>query len=158
MTYLRHHGFPSPLLDWSQSPFVAAFFAFSENLDDSEKQVAIFSYIEDMGGGKNISDDQPAICGLGSYVTTHKRHFMQQCEYTICTHCLNDEIYYWSHGDVFKKDDKHQDYLVKYLLPRSEAVKVLRRLDLVNINAYSLFGNEEALMRTLAYKEITRKY
>ncbi len=24
MAYLRHHGFPSPLLDWSRSPYVAA--------------------------------------------------------------------------------------------------------------------------------------
>ena len=27
LTFLRHCGFPSPLLDWSLSPFIAAFFA-----------------------------------------------------------------------------------------------------------------------------------
>lgn len=30
MVYLRHFGFPSPLLDWSRSPYVAAFLAWRQ--------------------------------------------------------------------------------------------------------------------------------
>ena len=30
LVYLRHHGFPSPLLDWTASANIAAFFAFRE--------------------------------------------------------------------------------------------------------------------------------
>jgi hypothetical protein len=28
LAYLRHHGFPSPLLDWTESASVAAYFAY----------------------------------------------------------------------------------------------------------------------------------
>ncbi len=43
MSYLRHFGFPSPLLDWSYSPYIAAYFAFREMASSAEK-IAIFQY------------------------------------------------------------------------------------------------------------------
>lgn len=48
--------------------------------------------------------------------------------------------------------------MTKFVLPKSERAKVLEKLNIMNVNAYSLFGNEEGLMETLAYQEIEKKY
>jgi len=47
----------------------------------------------------------------------------------------------------------HQDLLWKFSIPTSEKFKVLRRLDLYNLNAFSLFSSEESLMQTMALRE-----
>ncbi len=50
MAYARHHGFPSPLLDWSQSIYIALFFAFHNASPD--ERVAIYAFVEFLGQGK----------------------------------------------------------------------------------------------------------
>ena len=63
-----------------------------------------------------------------------------------------------SHEDVFNTpQSKEQDLLWKIVLPASERGKILKALDEVNLNAYSLFGSEESLMETLACREIDLK-
>lgn len=156
MVYLRHHGFPSPLLDWTRSPYVAAFFAF-QNARRKEGSVAIFLFQEHLGDGKEGLSNEPAIVGCGPYVAGHRRHYVQQCEYTICKKREKGLWIYCNHEEALGKGVVAQNHLVKYLLPVTERDEVLEKLDLMNINAHSLFGSEEALMDTLAYREIEKQ-
>lgn len=152
LTYLRHHSFPSPLLDWSRSPYVAAYFAFRNATSGC---VAIYIYSERPENFKSSSSDEPQIKSFGPYVKTHRRHFLQQSTYTICVKFDLPAGWRFSpHESVFSLNASHQDLLWKIMIPSSERVKVLKQSDAYNLNAFSLFDSEEALMETLAFRHI----
>ena len=159
MVYLRHFGFPSPLLDWSRSPFVAAFFAFrDDSLDGKPEKRSIFAYCEKPTPVKGGTIGEPYIRTIGPYVQTHQRHFRQRCDYTVCG--TFDESYGWrfdSHEAVFERPSRTQDFLWKFDIPSSERSKVLRALNDYNLNAYSLFGSEESLLETMWLREYVFK-
>jgi hypothetical protein len=130
---------------------LAAFFAF-DFLENENETVAIYAYLEDNGSGKITSSEKPFICTLGPYVRTHKRHFLQQSSYTACIEVRDGEPYYGKHEEAFAKSWQDQDIRWKFIIPSKEKNEFLRHLDLMNINAYSLFSNEESLMKTLALR------
>lgn len=150
MVYLRHFGFPSPLLDWTENPYIAAYFAYSDTKSDN---VAIYIY-QQSNDSSMISENNSTVIHLGKYIDTHQRHTFQQAQYTVCKSAQTDEncsgfkqnFFYDSYEEYHWNNDigdgKIQNRCTQYILPSKEKEEVLKYLNNKFITANLLFDDD----------------
>lgn len=147
LAYLRHHGFPTPLLDFSLSCFVALFFA-CEDFNTEEKldgKVFLYSPPENK---ENCGNGIPDVRIIGRYVEAGKRHFAQQSQYLVSVNFDSE----WKFI-TFQEAVEHSrnDHVLREIIIEAAAkASLMSSLREMNINRYSMFLNEDALIRAFA--------
>lgn len=150
LSFTRHLGFPSPLLDWTYSQYVAAFFAFRDA--NPSQDVAVYAFQAWTENGQTHMGPDTRINDCGPYVESHHRHYRQRGTYTLCTVKEEDDISLGDYKNAFVQNPENHG-IKKFIIHGNEKEKVLSILFSMNINDYTLFGDDESLMRMLAYKE-----
>lgn len=156
LAFLRHHGFPSPLLDWSGSPYVAAFFAFRHKAPEGADAVRIFQYRAFTGAGRGGWSREAQLHELGPFATVHERHATQQCSYTVSLKAGEDgNAVICSHEAALanaRSTSGYQDEISTYDIAASERERALADLFSMNITPHTLFGSLDALVETAAFR------
>jgi hypothetical protein len=153
---LQHHGYPTPLLDWSFSPFVAAFFAFREHrrvATNSDGYVRLFKF--DMDSWTRIVEHIPMLAlprnnlSFLEFQTQNNPRAIPQQALSSVTSVDDVERYIAECEAKFG-----HPFLEAFDVPVSEAAEAIADLRLMGITAGSLFPGIEGAceeMRSLRF-------
>ncbi len=165
----QHHGLPTRLLDWTENPLAALWFTFTEErMGDSNNEAVtatrdsklyrtVWSFIiknEELITINNESPDPYRQDRTTVFRPNHitKRITAQNGWFTVHKFLPEKERKFIP----LNKNREYRGRLTKFKIPENHRNDILKRLDKLGINSYSLFPDLEGLSKYLAWKHFKR--
>lgn len=156
MGLAQHHGLPTPMLDWTDSPYIAAFFAFSDAVDNSASRpdathIRIYAitreFVESLSPERIVLPRiAPYVANLAISARLNQRLYAQRGRFLVTN--VSDLEEHLLEGE--------KKFALKFLyaadVPISFAAEALEELQFLGLSAASLFPGLDGVSRMLRYQ------